>query len=155
MDDTNALLIEEYKQAREHYRYLEARQNNYLIGTITASGAALALISEFDFSTFANTNRIALAILCFTFGVLCLFVFLVHTSLDPVLKEYEDVVKTVREKIYDKTDFNGKLISDVLDVRANLSQHCRPVTLGRTSEIVLILLFIGWVLAGFFFCCRC
>ena len=141
--EVNELLLEEYKQGREHYRWLEARRDRYVIGAMTLSGAALALIYGLDFQKYSNL--IVLIALCFILGALCFFLFLVNKNLTPVFTEYEDVVKTIRKLIYVEIRFEDMLLRDKLDVGKNVPK--RLITIRSFSNVFLFALSMLWFIA--------
>jgi hypothetical protein len=141
------LLFEEHKNAFEHLRFLETKRDRFVIGSIAASGAVLALIvqvfSKEDFRLRDTSIEfvVALAILCLSLGFLSW-----------LLRHYENVLAIVRSATFGEKSFKidnvDKPLVAYLDIRANeLVTHGR-IPLSDLSKWILFGSRVFWFLAG-------
>jgi ABC-type polysaccharide/polyol phosphate export permease len=163
------LLLEEYQNAYEHIRYVEAKRDRYVPGIIAASGVVLALLANI----FAGNDQtsiivfIIIILLCLSLGTLSCFLYRAYDSLSDVIRHYEGVIKFVRSIIYDldikrlvKIDDEEKTLISWVDIRKNPLIRRRPAKISKLSLCILRWLFILWfVAAGVFvvyiFCGGC
>lgn len=155
------LLLEEQKNALEHLRFLETKRDRFVIGSMAASGAVLALIAQvlskdgFQLRNASIEFIAVLAILCLSLGVLSWLLRKAYGSLSPVAKHYENVVGVTRSIIYGqklnqsvKIKIEEKPLIEWLDTRENesIAQGRTPVS--NLSESVLSWSCALWFLAG-------
>jgi hypothetical protein len=166
----NKLLIEEYKNALEHCRFLEAKRDRFVVGDISASVAVFVLIAQifskegFLLRTASIEFIMALGILCLSISFLSWFLRTAYISLAPILIHYETVMSLVREKIYDKEFYENENINkslvDWMDTRKNPNITNRKQTVSSLSKWILFWFSLLWLFAGidfflflFFRCC--
>lgn len=151
------LLIEEYKNAADHQRFLEARRDRFVIGSLTASGAVLALTAQLfakdDFHLHqANPELIVvLFILYLSLAFLSWFLCTAYRSLSVVIKHHTDVIEMARREIFDgwlvKTDTGDQCLVDILKIDIGTSQAKRPF-LSTLSLRILRVSGVAWFLAA-------
>jgi len=157
------LLLEEYKNAYEHIRYVEAKRDKYVPGAIVASGAVLTLIvkifSDNDFKL-DDPNKIwfilVLFLLFMALGLLAYILRRVYESLSPVIQHYEDVIAVVRSCIYEdkekdlvKINCKEKLLISWMNTRENDEIKNRDTKISDLSKNVLLILYIFWFTLAF------
>src|SRR5262245_6145762 len=94
------LLMEEFKQAWEHYRHLEKARTQYINFFLTAALASAGFIT----SLFKNLKPesvekalIGALIVIWVFNLLLLFVYVNVKKIGFVLKYYEEVMSRIRK----------------------------------------------------------
>jgi hypothetical protein len=155
------LLLEEYKNVLEHSRFLETKRDRFVIGSITASGAVLALIAQiFSKEGFLLQDAsiefiIVLTILCFALSLVSLFLKTAYLNLAPIIQHHEIIMRIVREIFYDKKFYKlkdtDKNLVDWMDTRANCDIINRSTTLSKLSERILCCSCGFWFLVGIIF----
>lgn len=161
-------LLEEYKNAYEHIRYVEAKRDRYVPGVVTASGVVLALLANI-FASGNQTNGIVLVIiilLCMSLGILSCFLYSAYDSFSTVIWHYENVIGVSRQLIFKDKETEVVKLSGVkknlinwLNVRQNKSIRQRPVTISKLSLCILRCLSIFWFAVAavilIFMLCHC
>lgn len=151
------LLFEEYKTAFEHMHYLEAKRDRYVLGSITASGAILALITKmfsdehFLFQKASIEFIAVIFLLCMALGFLSYVLRKAYESFSPVMKHYENAVAVARYIIYGdekerlvKINCEAKPLIQWLDTRKNESIANRDTKISDLSKNVLLISYIIW-----------
>lgn len=155
------LLIEEQKNALEHLRFLEAKRDRFVVGSLTASGAVLAFIAQvlskvdFRLADASPEFIVVLGLLCLSLGVLSWLLRRAYGSLSPVMKHYENVVAVTRSVLYGqkgeqaiKIKTTEKPLIKWLDTRENEEITHGRTSVSRLSETILSSACTFWLLAG-------
>ncbi len=151
------LLLEEYKSAFEHIRYVETKRDRYVPGIITASGAVFALVANiFSKKGFmlreASIPLVVVSFfLCSSLGLLSLILLKAYDSFSSVMKHYEGVMRVARTIIYGRegkrmVKINGeeKTLMGWVDTRKNASIRRRRTKISDLSICILHRLSIFW-----------
>lgn len=151
------LLLEEYKNAYEHIRYVEAKRDKYVPGAIVASGTVLVLIIKIfskEGFIFADSNIwfvIILCLLCAALGLLSCFLRQAFDLFTPVIEHYENTIAVARSYIYGDKAKSPTLIKGItkpmihwLNTRDNDAITSRRTTLSKLSLCVLRGLSVVW-----------
>ncbi|MGA2525569.1 MAG: hypothetical protein ABSF79_03000 [Smithellaceae bacterium] len=166
------LLLEEYKSAFEHLRYMETKRDRYVPGVITASGAVFALATNifskdnFVFREASSALIVVIFLLCSSLGFLSFVLCKAYETFSPVMKHYENAITVARSIIYGdeekklvKINCEEKALITWLDTRKNESIANRDTKISNLSVNILRWSSIFWFVAAvsslFFMLCRC
>jgi hypothetical protein len=135
------LLLEEYKNAYEHIRYVETKRDRYVPAIVTASGVVLLLMAkllsdnEFIICKTSYGFFIVAIVLSISLGLLSVFSCMAYKRFSNVMRHYENVIAVARKKIFgDKEqeliDVNGqkKTLITWIDTRKNQELEKRSIT---------------------------
>jgi hypothetical protein len=159
----NNLLLEEQKTAFEHLRFIETKRDRFVIGGLTASGAAIAFIAQifskdgFHLYSASGDFIVVFIILCLALGILSWFLHKAYVSLSPVMTHYENVIELTRtillgEKGQQTVNVGkmGKPIIEWLNTRKSEDVKKRSVSVSSLSKIILFASCCFWFIASLF-----